>query len=79
MIYDKMSTVKKYKVLQPVMVSFLTARNQIDEMLHPDDGDFWLESDGHTIWALNSSNRLETITMANAINIWLEQGKIEEV
>ena len=68
---------KKYKVIQPVMLSYLTARDQVDATFHPDDGDYTLECDGSTIWASLGEKRLETITMANAIDIWLEQGKIE--
>jgi hypothetical protein len=71
-----MSRMKKYKVLKPVMLSFLTPRDQYDATIHPDDGDYTLESDGKTIWVLIKDERHESITTANAIDIWLEQGKI---
>lgn len=79
MVSVTMLDVKKYKVIQPVMLGFLTPQDQVDVLLDPKDREFWLESDGHTIWGMNSEQRQESITMANAIDIWLEQGKIEEV
>lgn len=67
---------KEYKVIQPVMLSFLTARDQVDGLFHPDDADYLLKSDGKTIWVFSKGEWRESITMANAIDIWLEQGKI---
>lgn len=63
----------------PIMLSFLTGNDQCDGMLHPDDGDYVLETDGHTIWVILDDKREESITMANAIDIWINQNKIEKI
>jgi len=70
--------VKKYKVLDVVVLGFLTAQSQYDEIFHPEDG-VVLESDGQTIWATKDGKRKESITMAYAIDMWLDQGRLEEI
>jgi hypothetical protein len=67
---------KRYKVVKPIVLGFLSGREQVDSLIVPADG-IVLESDGKTIWALEGEKRIESITMGNAIDLWLEQSKIE--
>lgn len=69
---------KRYRVLKPVVLGFLTPRDQYDEIIRPKDN-VTLESDGHTIWAIKNSRRQESITIAAAIEIWLKHGFIAEI
>jgi hypothetical protein len=68
---------KRYSIISSIMLTFLGRNDSIDCMIDP--GEIILESDGHTIWAIENNNRVESITMANAINIWLNQNKIKEI
>lgn len=68
----------KFKIKQTIMLGFITDRNQGDLLITPEDG-YTLESDGSTIWVVSNNDRKESITMAHAIKLWLEQGKIEEI
>ena len=70
---------KKYKVIKPVMLTMLTPQDSYDASFHPADNDYILECNGSTIWVWSDYIKWETITTANAIDIWLEQGKIEEI
>lgn len=69
---------KKYTVLQTIMLSFIHNGEQEDYLFHKEDG-WTLECDGSTIWVQKGELRHESITMANAIDIWVGQGKIEEI
>ena len=78
---------KRYRIKSDIMLSFLTPRDQYDTMI--DNGE--LESDGSTIWLIKpvtnariasiseAGRRHESITTANAIGLWLQEGKIEEI
>ena len=60
------------------MLGFITSRDQYDASFYPEDG--WsLECDGHTIWIIKGNERHESITTANAIDIWLSQGRVLEM
>ena len=70
---------KKFRILKPVMLSFLTPQDQYDTIISPEN-DAVLESDNHTIWIITKTGaREESITTANAIEIWLAEGKITEI
>lgn len=75
---DTISTMKKYKIKSPIMLSFQLGNNQSDCMFHPEDADYTITCDGHTIWITNGVQSQESITMANAIDIWVKQGKLVE-
>ncbi|MBI5732442.1 hypothetical protein HY967_00580 [Candidatus Jorgensenbacteria bacterium] len=69
---------KKYRILKRVMLGFTTPQDQYDVIIGPEDGTI-LESDGHTIWTIKDGKRHESITMANAIDIWLGREAIVEI
>lgn len=62
------------------MLSFLTPQDQYDRTIKPDTG-FWLELEGgHTIWLVSKDGaRKESITTANAITVFTENGALEEL
>lgn len=68
-----------YRLLAPIMLTFLTPQDSYDVMFSPVDLEpVTLRCDGHTIWVVNCFHgEHESITTANAIDLWLEQGKIE--
>ena len=69
---------KRYRVIKTIVLGFLTPQDQFDTIIHPGDG-IILESDGHTIWTVKNGERHESITMAYAIEHWLENGAIVEI
>ena len=69
---------KKYKILKPVILGFLTPQEQYDIFIDPETG-VTLESNGHTIWVLKDDKRQESITTANAIDLYIERGDIREI
>lgn len=68
---------KRYKLLKLVILGFYVEGEQCDATLKA--GEDVLESDGHTIWAIIDGTRYESITQANAIGIWLQEGRIAEI
>ena len=66
----------KYKVLKTIGLSFFKGNDQQDYMIDPIEGQY-LESDGSTIWLINNHGRFESITTANAIDLYLERKWIE--
>jgi hypothetical protein len=70
--------IKKYKILNTIMLGFTDGREQGDVLFNSEDG-FYLESDGETIWVIKEDKRYESITIANAIEIWKEQKFLEEM
>ena len=66
---------QRYVTTKSVILSFLTARDQIDVSLAPGAV---LECDGSTIWLLQNGERHESITTANFIPIMLERGTLVE-
>lgn len=70
---------RKYRILKPVMLSFLTPQDQYDTIISPEN-DAVLESDNHTIWIITKTGaRKESTTRANAIDLWLENGSVTEI
>ena len=72
---------KRYRILEDIMLSALGRIGCHDFLIGPNDN-CELECDGHTIWIATrgrSSIQQESVTMANAIELWLKQGKIEEI
>jgi len=64
----------RYVTTKSVMLSFLTAQDQIDVSLAPGAV---LECDGSTIWLLQNGERHESITTANFVPIMLANGTLE--
>lgn len=65
---------KLYKIKNTIMLSFLTSNEQADYLL-----DEWLIGfDGKDIYLVKGDLTFVTITSNNAINIYLENGSIEE-
>lgn len=69
---------KSYKIHGMVMLSFTTPQDQYDALYGPGFNTV-LECDGETIWLCNGETRVETITSANAIDAWVNEGCIEEI
>jgi hypothetical protein len=71
---------KRYRVKDVLIFGFDDGRYQSDAYVEPGDE---LETDGSTIWVTwvkgDQRQRAESITMAYAINIFLEKGLIEEI
>ena len=69
---------KYYEILSDIMLGFLSRCGTVDYLFGPTEG--WvLECNEHTIWVKKETIRHESITMANAVPIWLAQGKIKEI
>jgi len=66
---------KRYRIKSEILLTFLTPRDQYD--LSFSDGE--LESDGSTIWWVKDGRRHESITTANATDLWTKERKIEEI
>lgn len=69
---------KKYKILKFIILGFLTRQDQYDERITPESGAI-LEIVDDIIWVIENGERRESITMASAIDDWLEEGRIEEI
>ena len=75
-----MDEMKQYKIIETVMLGFLTAQDQYDAFFDPESVVLEREPNGDTIFILKpNGERVETITQAHAIEVWLEDGKIEAV
>lgn len=68
--------IKRYKIIKPIILSFTTPQDQYESIIHPKESAY-LECDGSTIWYCYNDEKRETITMANAIQSWLCDGKVE--
>ena len=65
---------KTYDVVKPIMLSFL-AQDQYDSILHEGH----IKFDGKNIIYVDlNGNEKESVTINNAINIFLERGDINE-
>ncbi len=71
-------TMKKYRILKPIILGFITPQEQYDLKICPEDGEI-LESDGRTIWTNKNGVQKDSITMASAIWLWLAGGRIAEI
>ena len=67
---------KKYEILDKIVLGFLTHDDSDDVIISPKP-DTFLEADDHTIWLVNKNGRFESHTTITAIQHWLEQGKIK--
>lgn len=64
----------RYRVTGAVMLTFLTERDSYDLILGKDTV---LEANHETIYLVeHDGRRRESITTANAIGLWIEQGQI---
>lgn len=68
---------KKYKVVGKILLSFNDREEgQADYII--DDGT--VEFDGHNILRMGlDGNMYESITQNHAIDVWLKEGKLEEI
>ncbi len=71
-------TTKKYRILKPVILGFLTAQDQYDLKISPGDGET-LESDGRTIWTIKNGVLKDSTTPAINIFLWVAGGRIAEI
>ena len=70
---------KRYAILDDIMLSFLCRSGTDDYFVGPQDGST-LECNEHTIWlVVDNTVKHESITMRNAVDLWLAQGKIREM
>ncbi len=67
--------VKRYRILQPVVLGFLTHNDSFDVIV---DGGT-IESDGVTLHLVNELGRHESHTEAAAVTAWLATGHVEEI
>ena len=69
---------KKYSIVQPIMLSFLTHNDSYDAMLRPSDG--YIKFDGKDIiFVTYTGKELVSHTTNNAIDRMLGLGMIEEI
>lgn len=70
--------IRRYKILETVMLGFNTHNDQYDAFYDPGPTSVVLEreDDGDTITVTHGEKRKESITQAHAIDVWLEEGKI---
>jgi hypothetical protein len=72
----KMTKERYFEIQKGIMLSFLTARDQYDELIEPGQGQ--LMFNGHAIhWVIDGEQR-ESITVNWAIQFWLDNGCIIE-
>ena len=69
---------KRYRVVQTILLTFLTAQDKFDCLVKPDEG-VVLEANEDTIWAHKDGQKQETITAGHMIDLWVKDSKIEEV
>ena len=65
---------KRYTIKEKIVLGFLTRQDQIDTIIDPTFRHAELMFDGKDIYLVQKS-----ITTNNAIDLWLEEGKIEEI
>ncbi len=68
---------KKYKIIKPIVLGFLTAQDQYDTTIYPND-DTYLEFDGSTIFLCSPEKRRASITMGYAMVVFWENGQITD-
>jgi len=68
--------IRKYKILETVMLGFNTHNDQYDAFYDPGPTSVVLEHEGDTITVTHGDKRKESITQAHAIDVWLKDGKI---
>ena len=71
-------SMKKYKIVGKIVLSFILEDVQRDMLLEPKEG-CHLESDGNTVWYVQKDEKFESITTANVIDAGLRFGDIEEI
>ena len=69
------SRLKRYRIVKKVVLGFNDPRDQYDILISAGE----LVCDGDTIWWDNEGYHRESITTVNAIDQWLEEGRIEEI
>jgi len=61
-------TIKKYRLLDSIILGFIGPREQIDVVINPKEG-VTVECDGSTIWLVNRVGRHESTTTANFMQV----------
>jgi len=70
---EKNMRIKRYKIVRPIILSFLTSQDQEDYIL--DSG--FIECNEHAIWFIDSKGKkTESITTANEVEQFLKDKKI---
>lgn len=74
---EESSVPRRFEILKPIGLGFFNGREQYDLFVDPGQG--VLEFDGADIyWVIDGERKLSE-TINEAISIWLEMGKIEEI
>ena len=69
---------KKYEILQEIVLGFLTHNDSYDMFIDPGVGH--LEFDGKDIvWVDVVGDRFTSHTQNQAIQVWVEQGRLKEM
>lgn len=66
---------KSYLVTGDIVLSFLEGNEQKDYLI--DQGA--VETDGHTIWWVSAGVRYESITTADAVDLYVSSGNLKEL
>jgi|GEM_PF-4281977 hypothetical protein len=69
---------KRYRVRQTIVLGFLGPQDQEDRQYQADTETI-VECDGKTIFVVERGKREESITVADAVPLWVEQHKLEEI
>jgi hypothetical protein len=67
--------IKKYKIKKTLVIGAFDDKGDQQDIVIVPHPDFWLESDGTTIWLCQKS---ESSTLGQAIEVFLEKDLIEE-
>lgn len=73
-----MPSMKKYKIIGKIVLSFIFDDEQRDFLLEPNENQH-LESNGATVWLIEKGKKYESITTANVIDVALKRNDIEEI
>lgn len=69
---------KRYRLLDTVVLVFIPSRDPVHYLLGPDCGGY-LECDGRTVWYVRGEERHESITNADIITAAIMRGAVEEI
>ena len=70
---------KKYKIINTIVFSFIVDDEQRDILFNGDDHGY-VESNGATVWYINKDGeRYESTTTANIIDVGLKRMSLEEI
>lgn len=75
----KDGSIKQYIIVDTFLLSFIINNEQRDILFNKDEHG-WIESDGRTVWYIDSKGeRWESITTPNIIDVGLKRNAIESI